>query len=213
MANLTGILVNPIGDVMENKRLSAYNVAVTGTLLAMVILLQTVLGSINLGFAELSFVLVPIVLGAMVCGVWTGAFLGFAFGVIVLITGITGANQFTHVLFADHPVLTSLTCIVKGAAAGAAAGAAYNLLKSKNEKAATIVAAIVAPTVNTGLFILGALTMSGTIAANFAGGNSVIYFLIIGCAGWNYVIEAAVNLILAPSLYFVLKAVKNKTER
>ena len=31
-------------------------------------------------------------------------------------------------------------------------------------------------------------------------GGSVIYFLLIGCAGFNFLFEAALNLILAPAL-------------
>ena len=65
--------------------------------------------------------------------------------------------------------------------------------------------------VNTGLFILGALCfLQDTLKANFVSGTSVIYFLIIGCAGINFLIELAINLIAAPSIYRVIGIVKGR---
>ena len=58
--------------------------------------------------------------GGLLFGAWVGAFLGFAFGVVVLLGGILGTDPFTAILFKDHPVLTSLLCLGKGAACGAA---------------------------------------------------------------------------------------------
>ena len=53
------------------------------------------------------------------------------------------------------------------------------------------------------LLVLGCLLISGTLSgfmqANNIGG-SVVYFLLIGCAGFNFLFEAALNLILAPAL-------------
>lgn len=188
--------------------LSSYYVAVTAALLAMVVLLQGVLGSIKIGAVSISFTLVPIVLGATVVGVKEGAFLGFAFGVITLVMGIVGADMFTNVLFSAHPVLTSLTCLIKGTAAGAAAGLVYKPFKVKRQLAGEFLAAFVAPTVNTALFIVGALTMYDTIAE--IGGANVMYFLFIGCAGVNYLLETAFNLACVPALVRVMEAVKKR---
>lgn len=188
--------------------LSSYYVAVTAALLAMVVLLQGVLGSIKIGAVSISFTLVPIVLGATVVGVKEGAFLGFAFGVITLVMGIVGADMFTNVLFGAHPVLTSLTCLIKGTAAGAAAGLVYKPFKVKRQLAGEFLAAFVAPTVNTALFIVGALTMYDTIAE--IGGANVMYFLFIGCAGVNYLLETAFNLACVPALVRVMEAVKKR---
>ena len=40
--------------------------------------------------------------------------------------------------------------------------------------------------------------MYNTIVANFS--EDVIYFLVIVCAGWNFIIEFAVNLLVAPAI-------------
>jgi uncharacterized membrane protein len=185
-------------------------------LLAIVILLQTVLGSVKVGATSFSLVLVPIVLGAILLGPWAGGFLGFVFGVIVLLYGITGADAFTNILFVDHPFLTSLTCLLKGVAAGVVPAFLFQAIAKKNRYVAVFVAAGSAPIVNTGIFILLALLMSDTLSANFvADGMTVIYFLVIGCAGINFLVEFAVNLLLSPAIHTVYsvvdKQIQNRT--
>ena len=196
---------------MEEKKgfFTSKNIAVLGILSAFVVILQIFGSYFRIGTVQLSFVLVPIVLGGILTGVYGGAILGFLFGVITLIMGIVGVDQFTFILFSDHPVLTILTCIVKATAAGALSGLVYGLISKKNKTAAVFSAAAIAPIVNTSLFIVGALFMSDTLNANFVqSGSSVIYFLIIGCAGVNFLVELAINLLLAPSIYRIIKVVK-----
>lgn len=196
---------------MEEKKgfFTSKNIAVLGILGAFVVILQIFGSYFRIGTVQLSFVLVPIVLGAILTGVYGGAILGFLFGAITLIMGIVGVDQFTFILFSDHPVLTILTCIVKATAAGALAGIVYSLVSNKT--AAVFSAAAIAPVVNTSLFIVGALFMSDTLNANFVqSGTSVMYFLIIGCAGINFLVEFAINLLLAPSVYRIIKVVKKQ---
>lgn len=203
---------------MEKKRFfSAKNVAYLAVLTALVVVLQTCGGFFKIGTTSLSFVLVPIVLGAVLLGPLSGAFLGFLFGLIVWLYGVTGADAFTAVLWTNHPVLTFLTCFVKGIAAGLVPGLIYPLIAKKNKLAGVIVASALAPILNTGLFIVGALTMSGTLMANFVAEDStLVYFLFIGCAGLNFIVEFALNLVLSPAIHRVVlvteKAFRKKHE-
>ena len=194
---------------MERKRFfTARNIAFLAVLVALVIVLQVWASAIPIGATRISLTLIPIVLGAMLLGPLAGAFLGALFGAIVVIAALTGADAFTLVLLQDHPVLTVLLCLVKGAAAGLVAGLIYRALRGKSERAAAIVASLAAPVVNTGLFILGALLMSDTLSANFvADGETVLYFLVIGCAGINFLVEFAVNAVASPALYAVERVV------
>lgn len=51
--------------------------------------------------------------------------------------------------------------------------------------------------------------MADTLNSNFVAENSnVVYFIFIGCAGINFLIELAINLVLAPSVCKIIKAVK-----
>lgn len=194
---------------------SARRVAGQAVLLALVIVLQTALGSVKIGATSFSLVLIPIVLGGIIYGAWAGAFLGFVFGLITLIYGITGADYFTMVLFQAQPVATTLLCILKGTAAGLVAGALHKEISEKHEYAAVFTAAAAAPVVNTGLFIAGALCLfQQTLKANFvAEGSTLVYFLFIGCAGVNFLIEFAINLVAAPSLYRVLHIINGKRKK
>lgn len=190
---------------------SAKNLVYLAVLLALVVALQCLSGFFVIGTTSLSFVLVPIVLGAVLIGWWAGAFLGFAFGFIVLMYGVAGTDVFTNILFVNQPVLTTLTCLVKGIAAGLVPGLVYPLIAKKNKLAGVIVASALAPVMNTGLFIIGALCMSGTISANFvAEGSTLVYFLFIACAGINFLIEFAINLLLSPALHRVVLVVEKQ---
>ena len=197
--------------MVKEKFFSAKRVTGMAVLLALVIVLQLFGGYIKIGATPLSFVLVPIVLGGILYGIGVGVLLGLAFGIVVLIQGITGVDGFTMILFQDHPVFTTLLCLVKGAAAGALSGLMYRLLAKKNSYVGVFLAAIVAPLTNTGLFILGSLAfLQDTLKANFIDGQTVICFLIIGCAGVNFLVELAINLISAPSLYTVINVVNKR---
>ena len=183
-------------------------------LTAIVLILQ--LGGIALPLPFLatpvSLVLLPIVLGALHQGPLSGGWLGVVFAAVTVIGGATGRDVFTSILLTDHPLLTILLCFAKSVLAGVVAGLLYRWLKNKNEYLALYAASISAPVVNTGIFVLGALFMSDTLNANFVpDGQSVIYFLVIGCAGWNFIFELLINVIFAPALKRVLDVIsKNK---
>lgn len=195
---------------MERKRFfTSRNIAFLAVLLALVIVLQVFASAVPIGATRISLTLIPIVLGAVLLGPLAGAFLGAAFGVVVIVVALTGGDPFTFTLFGDHPVLTVALCLIKGAAAGFVAGLLYKAIRKKNEYAAVLTASLAAPVVNTGLFIFGALLMSDTLNANFvADGTTVMYFLVIGCAGINFIIEFIVNAVASPAIYTVERVVE-----
>lgn len=195
---------------MEKKKFfTARNIAFLAVLLALVIVLQVWASAIPVGATRISLTLVPIVLGAVLLGPAAGALLGAAFGAVVIFAALAGGDYFTFILLSDHPLLTVALCLVKGAAAGFVAGIVFRLFRKKSEYAAVILSALAAPVVNTGLFILGALLMSDTLNANFvADGTTVLYFLVIGCAGINFLVEFAVNAVASPAIYTVERVVE-----
>lgn len=191
----------------KRKYFSAKRITGLAVLLALVIVLQVFGSYFKIGATSLSFVLVPIVLAGVLYGVIAGGIMGLAFGIVVLIQALTGVDGFTLILLEDHPVWTVLLCIVKGTAAGVVSGLLYKWMSKKNKYVGVFLAAAAAPIVNTGLFILGSLCfLQDTLKANFvAGGQTVVYFLVIVCAGVNFLVEFAINLILAPSVHTVCK--------
>lgn len=199
---------------MSTRKLSTLKMVELAILTAIIIVLQTSGTVIKIGTTPVSLVLIPIVVGALLLGPKAGTFLGLVFGAVVYIAGATGADSFTFVLFTEHPILTALTCFGKGAAAGFLPGLLYQLLKKWNDYAAVFIAAASAPIANTGLFILGGLAMSGTLSNNFvAEGSTVIYFLIIVCAGINFLLEFALNLIVSPAIHRIIYIVTNELKK
>lgn len=193
------------------KKTRAQNIARFAVMLAFVIILQCFGSTMKIGATSISLVLIPIVLGGILLGPLSGTALGTVFGIITLVAGVIGADAFTLILFQQNPVLTSLLCIIKGAAAGLVPALLYKLIAKKHEYVATYVASAAAPIVNTAIFVIGALFMSDTISANFVSdGTTVIYFLIIGCAGWNFVLEFALNIVVTPAIYRIRQIVAKK---
>lgn len=199
---------------MTNKQ-NIKRTAELAILTAIVIAFQFLGAFIHIGPTSISLVLIPIVIGAVLTGPKGGAFLGFVFGAMTYIAGVSGTDYFTTVLFQAQPIATAVICLGKGICAGLCAGLIYRALAKKNAFEASIAAAAVAPIVNTGLFILGGLLLvNGTLSANLAnfgaGGQTVVYFLIIGCAGLNFIAEFLVNLVVSPAINTIVHAVGNK---
>ena len=92
---------------------TAKNIAYLAALTALIVVLQAALGTIAIGPVTLNFSLIPIVLGALLLGPLAGLFLGFVCGLIVLIQVITGMNPFYELIWAESPVVTTLTCLFK----------------------------------------------------------------------------------------------------
>ncbi len=181
-------------------------------LMAIIVVLQLLSYIIKIGTFNLSLVLVPIIVGAILYGPKTGAFLGGVFGVVVVVCCATGMDAGGAILWNANPFLTAAICLIKGAAAGFVAGliaAAF-----KNTKAPFVgmfLAAIAAPIANTGLFLLGLSTCFYDILVSWAGGSNVLYYILFGLVGINFIIEFAVNLILSPAIATIVKAVRKNT--
>ncbi len=199
---------------MQTKSSRARTLYLTqlATLSAIVLFLQLAGVTVRIGATPVSLVLLPITLGALLLGPFAGAWLGFLFGAEVLVVlGAMGGDPFTATLFLDHPLLTTLLCLVKGVAAGLVPALIYRALKGKCERVALFLAAASAPIANTGVFILGSYTMMGTFQSNFLGESSMLYFLVIVCAGWNFIFEFLINLVCVPILSRVMQAITPAT--
>lgn len=173
-----------------------------GLFTAIVVVLQFLGGGIRFGMFSISLVLVPIVVGSAVYGWKAGSWLGFMFGAAVLLSGDAAA------FLAVNPLATVLVVLVKGAACGLCAGLVYKLFEKYNKYLAVIMAAIICPVVNTGIFLLGCQfffleTVTGWGVA--AGFDNVGTYMFIGLAGINFVIELGVNIVLAPIISRLIK--------
>lgn len=182
---------------------------------ALVIVLQLFFSAVKVGPVTLNFVLVPIVIASVFISPTAGLIVGTLAGITTFIQVFTSADPFYLFLMTNNPVATALICIVKTAAAGLLAGLVYRLISkvSKYKSLNIILPAIVCPLVNTGLFCLGMYVFFGNAMladstyASLIGGN-LIYFIIVGLAGINFVIELILNVILCPLLGKALYSTK-----
>ncbi|MCI8553666.1 MAG: ECF transporter S component [Clostridiales bacterium] len=192
----------------QTKRLSPsiQHLTLGAILTALVVVLQLLGSFIHLGMFSISLVLIPIVVGAATCGPWIGAWLGFVFGVTVLVSGDAAA------FWAINVPGTILIVLLKGTLCGLGAGLVYRWLARWNRYAAAFAAAIVCPVVNTGVFLVGCglfffETVAGWAAAAGFGENAVKY-MFLGLAGGNFLFELGFNIVLSPIIVRLLELSK-----
>lgn len=178
------------------------NLVGIGLFTAIVVVLQFLGGSIKFGMFSISLVLVPIVVGSAVYGWKAGAWLGFAFGGAVLLSGDAAA------FMVIDPIATVAVVLIKGTACGLMAGLLYMLLEKVNKYVAVFSAAIICPVVNTGIFLLGCqLFFLDTVAewGKALGFDNAAAYMFLGLAGANFLIELGVNLVLGPVIVRLIK--------
>lgn len=194
---------------MNNQKIK--RMAGIALLMALVVVMQFVGGIIPpIGGFTISLVLIPIVLGAAVFGPGAGALLGATFGAVVYINCITGADPGGAMVFQSNPVLCFLVVMGKGILAGFASGAVYKLLKNKNPYIAMILAAIVCPVVNTGIFVACMLLFFIDVLAAWAGGADVVGYILTGLILANFVPELIINVAFSTAGQRIIHVTKKK---
>ncbi len=186
----------------NKKRMDTKTLVLGAVLTAIVVVLQFMAPLFRFTAFSLSFVLVPIVLGAALCGVGVSTWLGFVFGVVVLLSG--DAASFLAVDIAG----TIVTVLVKGTACGLAAGLVYKLLEKKSVYLAVFAAAVACPIANTGVFLLGCIVFFlDTVKAWGAalGYENAVSYMFLGLAGVSFLIELVINVVLSPVIIRLIR--------
>ncbi|OUN24023.1 ECF transporter S component [Flavonifractor sp. An82] len=177
-------------------------------LTAIIIVLQVVASFVKFGPFSITLALAPIIIGAALYGASAGAWLGGVFGVVVFIACVAGWDVGGNILFTANPFLTAVLCVVKGALAGLVAGVAYRAIDLRSPMAASITAGILCPVVNTGIFCIGLTLFFHDTLVAWAGGTDLVYYIIFGLTGVNFLLELAINLVLSTVIVRVVGARK-----
>lgn len=185
--------------VKTQKRKMETKTMVLGAILTAVVVLVQCLATYTTFFGPFStaMALVPIVIGAALCGTGVAAWLGFVFGFVVLVTG--GGALF----WAFNIPGTIITVLLKGTCCGMAAGLVYRCLEKWNGLVAAIASAIICPVVNTGIFLLGSYIFFLPYAdamAELLGMNISGMALFYALATANFLLELLINIILSPTI-------------
>ncbi len=174
---------------------------------AIIVVLTLLCTFVRFGPFSITLALAPIVIGAALYGSGAGAFLGAVFSVVVLITGFMGWDGGTiMLLMSQNAFACILVCLLKGTLAGYLAGVVYTLIAKKNVHLGVLAAAIVCPVVNTGVFIAGMMLFFMSTLESWASGQAVIYYIIFGLTGLNFLVELAVNIILSSGITRIIRA-------
>jgi len=151
--------------------------------------------------------LIPIAIGACLCGPAIGAWLGLVFGIVVIATG--GAALF----FAFSIPGTIITVLVKGTACGFSAGLVYKLLENKLKFVAAVAASLICPIVNTGIFLLGSAIFfmpHAKAIGELVGVDKAGFGVFIALAFGNFIFELLMNAVLSPIIVRIINIKKKK---
>lgn len=178
---------------LEIKRMMA--LGILGGLVAALSMIKIPLGQFSITLA-----LIPLVVGAILYGPRGGAFLGFIMGIVVLFVDAAA-------FYVISPIGTIITVLVKSTAAGLVCGLVFNILNKKSQVAGIIVSTLIAPIVNTGIFLIGCVVFFYPTMVEWAAGENVLTYLLVGMVGLNFVVEFAINVILAPTVTYIIKVI------
>lgn len=156
------------------------------------------LGSVPVGPLYMSFLTVPIAVGAIILGPMAGAILGGVFGIVSFLDAIKSASVMTSALLAVSPLHTFILCFGMRVLMGTCVGWVYRAAERLRAKPAVgcFAASLAAPVLNT-LFFMGYLVLAfyntdyvqSLVAAKGAVNPLMFVVLLVGVQG---VVEAIV---------------------
>lgn len=178
---------------------------VIASLGAIVAVLQYISMFIKFGPFNITLALTPIVVGAVLYGPKAGGVLGFIMGLVVL---LTNAEAF----FVVNPIATIFVCLFKSMFAGILAGLIIQWFKKiqKNETISIILASVITPIINTGIFVICCLLFFFPTLTEWANGENTLVYLFVTMIGLQFVVEFLINAILSPVVIRLVDIVKNR---
>ncbi len=195
-----------------------YDMVLLAILVAIMLIFNfTPLGFLKLGAIEITFMILPIAIGAILLGPTAGAILGALFGILSFIQCF-GASPIGIVLLGINPFFTFITCIVPRVLCGLLSGLIYKAF-SKIDKTKIVsyyIASLSTAVINTVLFV-GCIILffwqsPDFIKAmtDFGISTDTVWLFIVGFVAINGVIEAAANFIIGASVAKVVAKAASK---
>lgn len=193
---------------MTNTKQKTVRLVSTAVLSAIIIVLQVVTTFFPIKPFAITLSLIPIIIGSALFDEKVGAFLGGVFGVVVLIMCAGGYDFGGNLVWLANPFLCILVCMVKGISAGYLSGLVYRLISKKNSFWATVIAGLVAPIVNTGIFLLGLILFFRPLLVEWAAGSNILNYIVFTMLGFNFLVEVGVNMVLSPIIIKIINAIR-----
>lgn len=193
------------------RRRKTLFLAQNAILTALIVLMAfTPIGYLQIGVVKMTFIMIPVAVGAITLGEKSGAFLGLVFGVTSFIQCF-GLDLFGATLFGINPLYTFIMCIVPRVLMGYLCGVIYKLVARKKKKFALVFASFLAPVLNTTFFMSLLLLFFGEsdYIMGIRNGAELLPFLV-AFVGLNGVMEIVTTTVIGPP---VASAVKKATQK
>ena len=192
----------------------------TLTRLALLVAIELVmkavgLGSVPMGPLYMSFLTLPIAVGAITMGPMAGAVLGGVFGAVSFYDAVTGASAMTGALFQVSPLHTFILCVGMRMLMGLLVGLIFQGLKKADHKGtwSYFVSSMAAPGLNTQLF-MGYIVLAfyncdyvQSLVANKGASNPFMFVvLLVGVQGVaEFLVSGILGGIVARAVHKYLK--------
>lgn len=176
-------------------------VVLYGVLSAVILLMAfTPLGYLKTPAVEITFLMVPVVVGAITIGPAGGAVMGGVFGLTSFAQAF-GMSAFGMACMAINPIYTFIMCVVPRVLAGWLAGLVFNATRAKSKIFSYILASLTGALGNTVLFVGAFLAMFGRsdYVNEMRAGKQILEFIAV-FVGMNGIIEAIVTVLVASAI-------------
>lgn len=161
----------------------------------LIILAFTPLGYLKVGIVSITFMTIPVVIGAILLGPLSGAVLGGVFGITSFIQCF-GMDVFGTTLLGINPVYTFILCMVPRILMGWLVGLIYQALarRDRSKTWSFAIASLSGAVINTVLFV-GALILFFGSSAYIRGFGENLLDILILLTGLNAAVEAVVCMV------------------
>ena len=194
---------------MKNKHLLAM-VKLAMLVALLMIFCFTSIGFLKIGIVEITFNMIPVVIGAIAIGPAAGAFLGALFGAASF-WQCFGQSTFGTLLFGVNPFFTVVICFVPRILAGLIPGLIFRAMtKKKDNIAAYFVSAAVGSLTNTVLFVGGFCLLFKDTMLGMASDNGLSPLAFIATA---FLLNAAVELVANTAIVAAVSKAVTKAEK
>lgn len=173
----------------------------------MLIFAFTPLGYLKIGVIEITLMVIPVAIGAIVLGPSGGAVLGGVFGLTSFLQCF-GMSAFGTFLMTVNPILTFITCMIPRILCGWLSGLLFKSLQKidKTKIVSYFAASLSTALLNTLFFMLSIIIFFWNNDSFISQMNSwnittdSIWLFLVAFVGLNGVVEAIVNFIVGGAL-------------
>ena len=203
-------------NTQPQQKISVQTLTQLAILVAIEVVMKLIgLGSVPVGPLYMSFLTVPIAIGAIVIGPLASMLLGGVFGFVSFMDAIKGASIMTSTLLGVSAIHTFILCFVTRLLMGLCVGLVYGAMAKacKNATANCFVASLSAPLLNT-LFFMGYIVLAfyncdyvqNLVSVKGAANPLMFVVLLVGVQGVaEFLVSGILGGIVARAVHKFLK--------